>query len=483
MMKKRKQIILFFIFILLSSSLYHATIPALNQTNPTLNNDTLTNECFTPSLSRLNDEGLFEMDYEQVYFPGGFDSRFHYLGGSEIMHLTTHKGRLYAGNGYWNDYLFGLVTGAQVLVKEDSNEPWRQDVSFRILGRIGDLESITFTTDRYGNLLDEPVTLLVASPQVFPNQNEATAWVRDDERGTWSKTIIATNVSEKPYARMMIDHVDQVTGIHHIFAGLASSALYRGGYDPQVPGNIVWDPVPELLGTERMHAAAVANGDLYVTVGTNGNPSDNDGGLYRRIDGPNPIWELIYEWDDHPKKHSGMRGLTALPYPEDDDKEILLGALESTGCIYVIDPFDNHSVSVDFDYRSYFTNLWGNWTYNVTLGAYNDMTQVILPSGEIVHFIGLWVSHPNATRQPYNGGWYLIRHLNGSYDHGYIYDEEHPVKRGDSLRGVRTIVVSPFPEESLNVLYFGGYDAAGRFHHNTAWIYKGTFVENKGKGL
>jgi len=476
MMKKRKQIIMFFIFILLCSSLYQATIPALNQTNPTLNNDTLTNECFTPSLSRLNDEGLFEMDYEQVYFPGVFDSRFHYLGGSEIMHLTTHKGKLYAANGYWHDYLFGLFTGAQVLVKEGPNEPWRQDYSFRILGRIGDLESITFTTDRYGNVLDEPVTLLIASPQVFPDQNEATAWVRDDERGTWFKTIIATNVSEKAYARMMIDHVDKVTGVHHIFAGLASSALYRGGYDPQVPGYIVWDSIPELTGTERMHAAAVANGDLYVTVGTNGNHSDKDGGLYRRIDGPDPSWEFIYEWDDHPKKHSGMRGLTALSHPEDEEKEILLGALESTGCIYIIDPFDNHSVSVDFDYRLYFTDLWGDWTYNVTLAAYNDMTHFVLPdSSEPVFLIGLWVTHPEAKNIPYNGGWYLIRYPNGSYKHGYVYDDDNPVKKGETLRGVRTIAVSPFPEESSDVLYFGGYDAAGRFHHNTAWVYKGIF--------
>ncbi len=398
------------------------------------------------------------------------------------MHLTAHKGKLYAGNGYWHDYLFGFIAGAQILVKDGPDEPWKQEFTFRPNGRIGDLESITFTTDRFGNVLDEPVTLLMASPQIFLNKGIATVWVRDDQIGEWIETVVAKNVKENAYARMITDHVDQVTGIHHVFAGLATSALYRGGYDPDVPGFIVWDPVPELLGTERMLSAAEANGDLYVTVGTNGNPNDNDGGLFRRIDGPNPSWEFIYEWDKHPEKEGGMRGLTAVPDPNGNDNEVLLGALESTGCIYKIDPLNNHSVSIEINYKEYFTTLWGDWTYNVTLAAYNEMTPFILPNtGEHVHLIGLWVNHPNASKQPLNGAWYLIRHLNGSYDHGYIYDLDHPIPDGKGLRAVRTIVVSPFSEDDSKVLYFGGYDAAGRFHHNAAWIYKGTFLENQRK--
>jgi len=423
----------------------------------------------------------YELTFNKDYYPGSFDSNLHYLGGSEIMHLTEHNGKLYAGNGYWNDYLFGLFAGAQILVKEGPDEPWRQEFSFNKLGRVSELESITFTTDRYGNILSEPVTLLMAAPQCLLKNGATTIWVRNDQNGQWIKTTIASNLSKEgaSYVRLITDHVDEITGIHHVFAGIATSALYRGGYDSNVPGFIVWDPVPELYGTQRMISAAEANGDLYITVGTNGNPDDTDGGLFRRIDGSEPRWELIYEWPSPQQMGGEMRGLTAVLEPNGDNYEVLLGALASDASIYKIDPINNHSVTVELNYKVYFTNIWGDWTNNITLAAYNDMTPVILPSDEIVHFIGLWVNHPNGTTPPYNGGWYLIRHLNGSYDHGYIYDDEHLVKRGDSLRGVRTIIVSPFAEEESNVLYFGGYDAAGRFHHNTAWIYKGTFVENR----
>jgi len=62
---------------------------------------------------------------------------------------------------------------------------------------------------------------------------------------------------------------------------------------------------------------------------------------------------------------------------------------------------------------------------------------------------------------------------------GYVYDYDHPIRDGKSLRAIRTIVVSPFSEDDSKVIYFGGYDVAGRFNHNAAWIYKGTFVENQ----
>ena len=52
-------------------------------------------------------------------------------------------------------------------------------------------------------------------------------------------------------------------------------------------------------------------------------------------------------------------------------------------------------------------------------------------------------------------------------------DAAHPVPEGSSLRGTRTIELSPFPEDKGRVFYFGGHDCAGRDSHNTAWLYKG----------
>jgi len=39
-------------------------------------------------------------DWQQCFKAGSADPL---IGGTEIIHLVAHKGRLYAGNGYWMD--------------------------------------------------------------------------------------------------------------------------------------------------------------------------------------------------------------------------------------------------------------------------------------------------------------------------------------------------------------------------------------------
>jgi hypothetical protein len=70
--------------------------------------------------------------------------------------------------------------------------------------------------------------------------------------------------------------------------------------------------------------------------------------------------------------------------------------------------------------------------------------------------------------------WHLVRHADGSYGHGRVFDSANP--RPNPPRGLvatRTIEVSPFLEDRGRVLYFGGYDCADVESHNTAWIYRG----------
>ncbi len=45
--------------------------------------------------------GSIDPDWKWSYAAGYSDPAGHYAGGSEIMHLAPHKGRLYAANGYW----------------------------------------------------------------------------------------------------------------------------------------------------------------------------------------------------------------------------------------------------------------------------------------------------------------------------------------------------------------------------------------------
>ena len=109
----------------------------------------------------------------QSYDAGYLDTKGHWAGGSEIMHLASHKGKLYAANGYWLDARWvippeGQKQSAQVLRLDKANGQWQVDLD---LGKANDLgleymkgnilKSVTFTRDNNGRLLNAPVQLLV----------------------------------------------------------------------------------------------------------------------------------------------------------------------------------------------------------------------------------------------------------------------------------------------------------------------------------
>jgi hypothetical protein len=166
------------------------------------------------------------------------------LGGTEALSLITHKEKLYAGIGYWNDLHWGAGSpypypGAQVLVKDAAGVPWRQDVAFGEEHlRVESLESITITTDKEGALLASPVTLLLAGtgPPVVddaPLPTEVSVFIRNDDTGDWTRTSLGhADPGNFPTARLIFDHVDRVTVIHHVFCGYGSEArLVKGAYD------------------------------------------------------------------------------------------------------------------------------------------------------------------------------------------------------------------------------------------------------------
>jgi hypothetical protein len=87
--------------------------------------------------------------------PGSRDEAGRFMGGTEMRVLATHGGKLYAGNGYWEDRPGpeGLQ-GAEVLVLDGPGARWRVDHVFDELpdGRRRDLavsalEEVTFATD------------------------------------------------------------------------------------------------------------------------------------------------------------------------------------------------------------------------------------------------------------------------------------------------------------------------------------------------
>ncbi|MFP6692890.1 MAG: hypothetical protein VB875_07725, partial [Pirellulales bacterium] len=69
----------------------------------------------------------------QSYDAGYNDDKGAWAGGSEIMHLARHKGKLYASNGYWVDARWvippeGRKQSAQVLRLDARGAKWQVDL-------------------------------------------------------------------------------------------------------------------------------------------------------------------------------------------------------------------------------------------------------------------------------------------------------------------------------------------------------------------
>jgi uncharacterized delta-60 repeat protein len=452
---------------------------------------------------RLQRENPLRLAFTKDFFPGMTDPGGRIVTATEANHMAAHNGALFVSFGatYKNpptpDPDF---QGYAVVRKETASSPWTVDLD---LGptpfRVENMASVSFTTDHTGAPLSPPVSRLIVARW---SQNR-TVLVRDDSvvppaggLGTWVESTVMAGAPLPTggifTARSIRGYKDKVTGIHHVFAGAwvgssanigsYTSAIFRGACNPTAGGGgVVWNPIPELQGTGRVMAFAECNDQLYAAcVILNDQP--NSGGIFRRIDGPSPTWELVYRWTDYElnvwdDEQRMMRGLTAVPDPNTPGKQVLIGfRFYPTPILEKIDPQQNHAASVELDLRAYFGQQWlGGGRFSGTIRcAYNPMTPVTDPAtGQTVHLAGLQIYHPGFPNSPHNGSHFLLRRPNGTYEWGEINDPAHPVPVGQSLDATRRILVSPFPEHQGQVLYFGGYD--GPYMQNaSAWIYKAT---------
>ncbi|MCX5684928.1 MAG: hypothetical protein NT049_14775 [Planctomycetota bacterium] len=423
----------------------------------------------------------FAADYQ----PGTRDSGGKWMGGTETMSLLAHGGKLFAGLGDWMDVPYRQArgdqpwTGAQILVKDAAAAAWRVDLSFGDdYLRTESLFSATFTTDAKGRALAPPALMLIAGPSDWNTSGPrwATAWTRDDATGRWTKTEIAREPRHAG-ARSFATHLDKTSGVHHLFAGVSAGAIFRGAYDPEAAGRIRWQPEPELTGTGRPMAMAETGGVLYAACGIK-DDTPQSGGLFRRIDGPQPKWELVYRWPykaaEQGDETTILRGLTAVPDPLGGKQEVFIATRAFGGAVQRIDPTKGFAATVELNIRMFFAKAWGvEILRGPCLSAYNRFVPAVHPvTGEKIHLMGVWVEHPQQADPPHNGSYYLVRRADGTYEWGCVYDTAHPVAAGSGLHGTRAIEVSPFPEDRGRVFYFGGHDCAYRESHNTAWIYR-----------
>src|SRR6266849_5074468 len=113
-------------------------------------------------------QGIFEVSF----MAGSRDGAGRFMGGTEMRVLAAHAGKLYAGNGYWEDQAGPEgPQGSEILVLDEPSARWRVDHAFDERmpdGRPRDLavsalEEVTFTIDGNGARLLAPVSLLIAA--------------------------------------------------------------------------------------------------------------------------------------------------------------------------------------------------------------------------------------------------------------------------------------------------------------------------------
>jgi hypothetical protein len=426
------------------------------------------------------------------YDAGYRDDNGAYAGGSEIMHIMSHQGKLYAANGYWMDSHWVIPPdaqkqSAQVLRLDKSDGTWQVDLEMGatngydlryMKGNI--LKSVTFTYGADGKSLAEPVNLLVmAAGATFERGGAVSAWVRNDADGKWNHTIVrhgANTGGIRWVPRDIEVYRDKITGIERLILLLGNPGVVSGVYDPTLPGKIRWEPVLEYPFPQ---VGSVATRPLGIVQANDSLLFSVDDAILRRIDGPRPSYtEILRLADDVDTDVGGIRGLTTIKNPNGPGDSILFlwaPGGRSTSQVKRLDPdgkggYTMHDETNMMDLMK--NHLDVDVTY--TLGAHNMMYPIRHPeSGELVHLIGFQGNLAGrndmqwAGSRLYGGALYAVRKADQTYS---IHEVNNAyAARKTALVSPRAFCLSPFGD---NQLFIGGHDASNRISDDMAWIFK-----------
>jgi len=428
----------------------------------------------------------------QSYDAGYVDQNGAYAGGSEIMHLAAHRGKLFAANGYWMDGRWaippdGQKQSAQVLRLDSTDGQWQVDLETGKTNEFGleymkgnILKSVTFTRDESGNALDEPRSLLVmAAGARFDRGGAVSAWVRNGQTSKWHHTLVRHGSAVggvRWVPRDMQVYRDKVTGLEKLFLLLGNPGVITGVYDPDEPSKIRWARNTEFpflsRGAFRSRPLGMiqANGSLFFSV---------DDAIYRRIDGLRPTWvEVINLGDDIDTDVGGVRGLTAVPNPNGAGDSLLFAWApggRSTSQIMRLDPdgkggYTRHDEVAILDLMSKRLDV----RVSYTLAAHNMMYPVQHPAtGKTVHIIGFQgnIHGKDHLRWKgsalYGGAMYAVRHDDGAYT---LHEVNNAFRPGRTpLVSPRAFCLSPFGDGQL---FMAGHDSSNRISDDMAWVFK-----------
>jgi len=431
-----------------------------------------------------------QVEWTQSYDAGYTDRSGAYAGGSEIMHLVPHQGKLYAANGYWEDSRwearpYAEKQSAQVLRLDSADGRWEVDLEmgkpngpgFRYMkGNI--LKSVTFTRDEFGKRLPRPQNLLVMAAGAYTEKHGVvSAWVRDDAAGTWTHGIVKSGSragGTRWIPRDMEVYRDKVTGVERLFLLIGNPGIISGVYDASQPTNLRWDekvefPVSGIFSTRPL-GMVQANGSLLFSVG---------GVVYQRTDGPSPTYtEVLNLGDGVNTDVGGIRGLTAIANPKGAGDSILFMWApngRSVGQIKRLDPdgsggYTAHDEATMRDLMSAALGV----EVGYTLGCHNSLYPVVDPvTGHTVHIIGFQGNLQGSDHlkwkgsRLYAGAMYAIRRADQTYTVHEVNGAYAPGKA--VLVSPRTFARSPFGD---NLLFVGGHDSSSNSSDDMAWIFK-----------
>ena len=429
-----------------------------------------------------------EPGWERSYASGKTDVNGQFLGGSEIFHIESHKGKLYAATSYWMDenntyYSNGKRNQwAQVLVKDSKNSPWREDYDTgddRGVLRPEILQSVTFT-----KRTPDVNLLFLATYRTDRTKYYVDIMVRNDATGEWIKTTPHSG-PKVPDAhdfsvRAMRVYTDRITREERIFVTIGIQGVLSGVYDPKVPGWIRWYPLHPVKFSERALSICEANNSLMIGAGD---------AVWRRKDGPSPSYSIVHDLRDLVDKPvqpaiGGIRGMTTITNPNGPGDSLLFlwsnaDAKGACGSMYRLDPDGNGGYSRHEDVRlaSVVQEELGVYPTFI-LGSYSYVQPVRNPATRhINHLVGIYVqlqhgkhSYPTWYEQKkiYMGGLFAIRDEKGRYTINEVNGRHNG--SGTPLTAVRAIEPSPFRNDTD--VYFGGHDCATKMSTDFAWMYK-----------
>jgi hypothetical protein len=407
------------------------------------------------------------------------------IGGTELMNLVAHQGKLFAGTGFWEDG--DPYEGPQILRLDSSRGSWTVEKTFSekqrnglpLWRRVAAMQEVTFSFDREGRHLPAPVTLLIAANDTYTTpgpreNNEVVAntviFTRDDCSGTWIRTTIPIKGAG---IRSFGFYHDPKTNADYVFAGTYGHSFVRGVYSSTEPGNIAWDPVPEGANPHvsgRIMSFCQFQNNLYAST----KPV-----VYEYVGGDIPPWQQRATYQDSTSEYvSGLRGLTAL------QDGTMMGVVEGLGSeSRILDFFPERT---ELNITSFLKSTLGTdfLPAGVTgnndggtdiLGAYNNIPAVTDPvTRQTCYLVGLGMSAKRVCPFPgqTHSSWFLARRAPSCWTIHEVPDLGGWTDTEPNPPAIRAITVSPFAEDQGQVLFMGFYDAADKICHDTAHIYR-----------